>query len=236
MPRIAVYVGEGIGHLNMAHLADIVWSLDVLEFRYDRIDREALLGGALDQLDVLIVPGGDGQEMIEGLSPDNPWHKEPWEPPVPVGQGMGSEGVALVKQFVTNGGKYLGIGMGGGWFAAKDLSGLMDVTTASSPLGSGIVYLGLQNADHLLLAGYAGVTCRDGKAQAGVEGLDRPGDGLLSAHGLDFRRDLRRVDHATVDRRELGRTAIPIAVRRQLLPLVQRAGALEGQGAAGCDR
>ena len=165
MPRIGVYVGEGIGHLNMAHLADIVWSLDVLEFSYERIDREALLSGALDRLDVLIVPGGDGHEMIEGLNPENPWHKKPWEPPVPVGQGMGSEGVALIKQFVTNGGKYLGIGMGGGWFAAKDLSGLMDVTTASSPLGSGIVYLSLQNVDHLLLAGYAGVTRRDGTAQ-----------------------------------------------------------------------
>ena len=162
MPRIAVYVGEGIGHLNMAHLADIVWSLDVLEFRYDRIDREALLGGALDRLDVLIVPGGDGQEMIEGLSPDNPWHKEPWEPPVPVGQGMGSEGVALVKQFVTNGGKYLGIGMGGGWFAAKDLSGLMDVTTASSPLGIGPVYLSTAMTDHPILAGWVGAIRRDG--------------------------------------------------------------------------
>jgi len=167
MPRIAVYVGEGIGHLNMAHLADIVWSLDVLEFPYRRIDREALLSGALDELDVLVVPGGDGNEMIEGLNPDNPWHKEPWEPPVPVRQGLGSEGVALIKQFVTDGGKYLGIGMGGGWFAARDLSGLMDVTTASSPLGSGIVYLSLRNPDHPLLAGCAGVTCRDGQTRAG---------------------------------------------------------------------
>jgi len=167
MPRIAVYVGEGIGHLNMAHLADFVWSLDVLEFPYKRIDREALLSGALDELDVLIVPGGDGQEMIEGLNPDNPWHKEPWEPPVPVGQGLGSKGVALIKQFVTAGGKYLGIGMGGGWFAAKDLSGLMDVTTASSPLGSGIVYLSLRNPDHPLLGGCAGVTRRDGQTQTG---------------------------------------------------------------------
>jgi hypothetical protein len=166
MPRIGVYVGEGIGHLNMAHLADIVWSLDVLEFPYERIDREALLGGALDRVEVLIVPGGDGQEMIEGLNPANPWHKEPWEPPVPVGQGMGSEGVAVIKRFVIGGGKYLGIGMGGGWFAAKDLSGLMDVTTTRSPLGSGTAYLALQNLDHLLLAGYAGVTRRDGKVQA----------------------------------------------------------------------
>ena len=162
IPRTGVYIGEGIGHLNMAHLADVIWSLEVLEFPFERIDREALLGGALDRIDVLIVPGGDGHEMIEGLNPENPWHKTPWEPPVPVGQGMGSKGVTLIKRFVTNGGKYLGIGMGGGWFASQDLSGLMDVATASSPLGSGIVYLALKDVDHPLIAGCAELTRRDG--------------------------------------------------------------------------
>jgi glutamine amidotransferase-like uncharacterized protein len=163
LPRVGVYVGEGIGHLNMEHLADVLWSLDVLEFPFVRIDRLSLLEGALETVDVLIVPGGDGKAIIGGLDPDIPWHKTPGEPPVPTGRGIGAKGVGLVQEFVRAGGRYLGIGMGGGWFATKDLAGLMDVSTAPAPLGSGIVYLNAEPTPHCLLSGYVGMTRRDGK-------------------------------------------------------------------------
>lgn len=164
IPRIGLYAGEGIGYLNIAHLADIWWALDALEFPFVRIDREELMEGMLDKIDLLIVPGGDGQEMIDGLNPDTPWYKAPWQPPIPTGRGMGSKGVRIIKEFVQNGNKYLGIGMGGGLFASKDLSGLMDITTVESPLGSGIVYLSAEDVTHPLLAGWAGVTQRNGTA------------------------------------------------------------------------
>lgn len=164
LPRTCVYVGEGIGHLNMEHLADVLWSLDTLEFPFVRVDRESLLSGALDACDVLIVPGGDGKAIIEGLDPEIAWHHAPWEPPVATGMGIGTKGVEIVSQFVQQGGRYLGLGMGGGWFATKDLAGLMDVTTAPAPLGSGIVYLRRGQGGDALLAGYAGVTAREGRA------------------------------------------------------------------------
>jgi len=163
LPRVAVYVGEGIGHLNMEHLADVLWSLDALEFPFVQIDRLSLMAGALERADVLIVPGGDGKAMIEGLDPDIPWHRPPWEPPSPTGQGIGTKGVELVKDFVRAGGKYLGIGMGGGWFATRDLAGLIDVTTVPASLGSGTVYLNAEPTPHDLLGGYVGMTRRDGK-------------------------------------------------------------------------
>jgi hypothetical protein len=162
LPRIGVYMGEGIGHLNMEHLADVLWSLDVLEFPFVRIDRPSLLAGALERIDVLVVPGGDGKAMIEGLDPEIVWHKAPWEAPTATGRGIGAQGVERVKEFVHAGGRYLGIGMGGGWFATQDLAGLMDVTTVPAPLGSGTVYLRAEPAPHPLVAGYAGMVERDG--------------------------------------------------------------------------
>jgi len=83
-PEVGIYVGEGASH-SWTWFADIFDRRGIYSVRF--FDEAAIADGALDDIDVLFISGGDTFAIAEGL---------------------GSTGAAKLEAFITGGGVYIG--------------------------------------------------------------------------------------------------------------------------------
>lgn len=187
-PRVGFYVGQGVDRPDASARADIWWALDNLGFEYAPLDAEDFRQDMLARYDVLIVPCGDAHEIVHGWDREAPLNSSPWElPGEPL--GMGQEGLDALRQYVKNGGFYLGIGSGGGLLALDDHAGLIDLQVMAHSLGTARVLLRVDRADHPLMFGLNGHYDEDGTwtegyfpAQYHSETFtDRPGGPIFRA-------------------------------------------------------
>ncbi len=103
--EVAVYVGKGTG-ASRKHLLAALGADPSLSIR--KLDEFAIRGGKLIGCDVLVHPGGSGGGQ---------------------GRALGSEGRAVVRDFIQNGGGYLGI-CAGAYLATCDYSWSLNVLDA----------------------------------------------------------------------------------------------------------
>ena len=128
--RIAVYAGQGVDQRHHVLEGSVRYALDQMRFPYVSIDAGDVRGGVLRGVDLLIVPGGWAREIVDGWE-DPPL---PWQPPGPR-DGLGPGGVGEIRKFVEAGGRYLGIGSGGGLLASHAYAGLVDAVLIDEMLG-----------------------------------------------------------------------------------------------------
>jgi hypothetical protein len=152
LPRVAVYAGQGIVE---SEWGEMIWALDEGAFPYRLLDDHSItVAGALDDIDVLMVPHGSADEIVHGWDPKATGRASPWEPAEPQ-HGIGSEGLEAVRSFVDQGGTYVGIGGGGALLAGKDYLGLTSVEMIPSSVGLGQVRLRPAGRGAPILFGYS---------------------------------------------------------------------------------
>jgi len=156
-PRVALYTGQGVDERNLVFKADTDWALRSLGFLPIPVTERDIEGGALRYFDLLVVPGGDSKEILEGWRNDLQWNKLPWQLP---GQpkGLRQEGLKAVKSFIEEGGGYIGIGAGGASLACREAAGFINVGIKAHSLGTARVYLKVEEPGHPLAFGYNGFT------------------------------------------------------------------------------
>jgi hypothetical protein len=155
LPKTALYSGQGVDMQHYVHKAHIAWALSQMEFPYVEVTEDQFKGDALSNVDVLIVPAGDVNEILKGREPNGIWNAYPWEPPGER-RGVGKDGLVRIVDFVKNGGIYVGIGAGGGALASKEFSGLMDFHLHEEIQSKGPMLLKAEVPDHPVLWGYQG--------------------------------------------------------------------------------
>lgn len=121
--RVGIYRGPGVGGPGPGELEK---ALQAGGGRFDSrfLTPEEVRGGALDQLDLVIFPGGSGSRQAEGL---------------------GADGREEVRRFVENGGGYIGI-CAGCYLACENFSWslkILDAKTKSSKWRRGVKMLDL---------------------------------------------------------------------------------------------
>jgi glutamine amidotransferase-like uncharacterized protein len=103
--RVAIYADEGASKEGSPEVKKCLAAAE--RFEVKTVTAEKIRGGALDKFDVLIQPGGSGSKQAKTL---------------------GEEGCRRVKQFVADGGGYVGI-CAGAYLASAEYSwsfGLLD--------------------------------------------------------------------------------------------------------------
>jgi glutamine amidotransferase-like uncharacterized protein len=149
--RIAVYNGQGVSN---ADWGEIVWALEQAEFPYQLAGEDAIVStGILNELDVLIVPQGSADAIVNGWDPEAPGRRSPWQPSEPA-RGLGREGLDAIRKYIENGGTYVGLGGGGARLAADGYLALTDTELVPSNVGLGQVRLQAVKPDSPLLFGY----------------------------------------------------------------------------------
>lgn len=144
--RIALYDGVGVDGMNARHRADFTYALDAMGFEYELASPESIRSSPLSKYDIVVIPNGNAHEILKGTDTSLGWQRSPWE--VTVENGLEAEGIEKLRQYVHNGGTYLGIGCGGAALASAQISGLTSVKLSS---------LGLQEGKHMYGAGTARV-------------------------------------------------------------------------------
>ncbi|WP_162605867.1 M14 family zinc carboxypeptidase [Jiangella aurantiaca] len=126
-PRVGVYAGPGVRDAGRAGgLGRVRWYLRDGEFPATLLRASDIVSGALDDVDVLIVPAGDVREILRGWSDDDLLRRFPWDSPGDDG-GLAGDGVSAIRSFIDAGGTFIGIDAGGGWLATRDHAHLLDV-------------------------------------------------------------------------------------------------------------
>ncbi len=108
--RVALFAGSGASDNSVARLERVLGGEQDIELR--RVDAEVVLSPALASFDVLLFPGGSGSAQAHAL---------------------GEEGRARVRQFVREGGGYVGI-CAGAYLACEGFSWglkILDAKTVS---------------------------------------------------------------------------------------------------------
>jgi hypothetical protein len=148
LPRVAIYSGQGI---PISEWGEIAWALEQGGFPYRLMNED---GFSLDGVDVLIMPNGSAPEIVVGWDPEATGRRSPWEPAEP-SRGMDSEGMGAIRNFVYEGGTYVGLGGGGALLAGRDYLGLTDAEMVPSNVGLGQVRLRLVDPNSPLFFGYS---------------------------------------------------------------------------------
>jgi hypothetical protein len=161
LPKIAVYMGQGANEKNLAFTGDTLWALDHLRFPYAPLSERDIQADLLAHFDVLIVAFGSAPEMLNGWNVKGQNYQPPWEAPGAV-LGLREKGISKIVRFIEKGGRYIGIGSGGGALACKELGGFADVTIADQGLGQARIYLKVEDEDSPILFGYDGFRDQDG--------------------------------------------------------------------------
>ena len=178
--RIALYSDQGVDERNRVFWADSSSALSRMNFTFDAVYARDIQEGKLAEYDALLIPGGDAYEILHGWRTDLQFSKAPWELPGS-SQGIGEQGVAKIREFVEQGGMYLGIGAGGGALAAKEYMRLADVSIAAHTLGKARVIIRLKK--HPLTAGARPYRMQDGSVRHGVVPAIYFSESLLLTHG-----------------------------------------------------
>ncbi len=154
IPRIGVYVGPGVDDRYALVSGDTRWACQRMGFPHVEITGEDMRPEVIAQFDVLIMPGGDAEAIVAGWNSDQPWQRAPWQ--VPHLPGIGQRGIAAIRQFVEQGGSYVGLGCGGASLAGTEYAGLVELTTVDHSLGEGRVRVSVEIPQHPIMAGCNG--------------------------------------------------------------------------------
>jgi len=165
-PKVALYAGQGVDRPNASARGDIWWALEKLGFEFIPLEAEDIDKAMLSRYHVLIVPGGDAYEIVNGWREDSLLNRSPWELPGKP-RGIGSQGVDALRQFVEQGGNYLGLGSGGGLLALSQYANLIDLEIIAHSLGSARVLLRVDGPDNALMFGLNGYYDETGKWSQG---------------------------------------------------------------------
>lgn len=166
-PRVALYVGQGVDRPDATARADIWWALERLGFGFAPLQAEDIIETVLGRYDTLIVPGGDPYEIVNGWGEDALLNRSPWELPGKP-QGIGSQGLKAISQFVEEGGGYVGISSGGGLLALSDYADLIDLEVMAHGLGSARVLVRVDRPNHPLMFGLNGYYDESGRWLEGL--------------------------------------------------------------------
>ena len=106
--RIAVFEGNGVGRSTDKLIAAIQGQSDADQVTVVRISADDIRAGGLTNVEVLVHPGGSGSKQ---------------------GKSLGEDGRRLVRQFVEQGGGYLGV-CAGAYLATNDYDWSLDLIDA----------------------------------------------------------------------------------------------------------
>ncbi|MEJ8567264.1 M14 family zinc carboxypeptidase [Elongatibacter sediminis] len=135
---VALYAGQGVPRADWGELA---WVLEQGGFRYRLVDGPALRSGAgLRGVTALLVPSGSAAEIVAGWSGDDRVRSTPWERAQDPA-GLGDAGLAAIREFVSAGGLYVGLGNGGAALAGADYLAISDAAAVPAAVGMGQVSL-----------------------------------------------------------------------------------------------
>jgi len=146
-PRIALYAGQGVDQRHHLLEGGIRYGLERMGFPFVRIKAADLRNGVLQNVDLLVVPGGSATEIVHGWPDPGPRWRRPAVP-----DGIGQSGLEAILRFVDHGGRYLGIGSGGGVLGTKGYLGLVDAQLVDELLGETRVRYRVTQ-DHPLMLG-----------------------------------------------------------------------------------
>lgn len=166
-PRVGLYAGQGVNVAEAASLGSLQWLLRRWEFPVVQLEAEHLTDEVLADIDILIVPNGDADQIVHGWRSDALWYREPWEMPG-VPRPLAAAEIAAVRAFVEGGGHYLGLDAGGGLLAGPRFLGLLDFEVTANNLGLGLVDLRIADPSSALFAGLGGSWDRTGRWREGI--------------------------------------------------------------------
>jgi hypothetical protein len=139
------------------------WWMEQLEFEFIPLYGPQMRSEWLNRVDVLIVPDGESNQIVEGwqaLSTKmSGWGN------VGEAEGIGQPGLEAIRDFVTQGGGYIGIGSGGGLLATASHLGLIDLSIRDQSLGSARVILRITDPTNPVTYGLAGLRAENGDPQ-----------------------------------------------------------------------
>jgi len=105
--KVAVFEGEGVGK-SCTNLLTILDNSSKIQLEVSRVTTADILAGKLDGFDVLIHPGGSGSKQ---------------------GNDLGEDGRQQVRQFVSQGGGFLGV-CAGAYLATNDYTWSLNLIDA----------------------------------------------------------------------------------------------------------
>jgi glutamine amidotransferase-like uncharacterized protein len=105
--KVAVFEGDGVGK-SCTNLLTILDNSSKIQLEVSRVTTEDILAGKLDAFDVLIHPGGSGSKQ---------------------GNDLGEDGRQQVRQFVSQGGGFLGV-CAGAYLATNDYTWSLNLIDA----------------------------------------------------------------------------------------------------------
>lgn len=153
-PRVALYSGQGANERYRPITFDLSRAMRSMGFDFAELDAGEIRNGALNAFDCLLIPGGDPDEMVHGWSGKGSWQQAPWELPGKP-DGLGDQGLELIRQFVHTGGNYVGVS-GGAILAIGGYLSLVDASLETESLGEAQVILRASKRGHPLLYGLGG--------------------------------------------------------------------------------
>jgi putative intracellular protease/amidase len=106
--RVLIYDDAGGGDAGFVNVSKCLAASKTSEFKFARITAADIRAGRLKDADVLVQPGGSGSKQAETLQP---------------------EGREAIRQFVKNGGGYLGI-CAGAYLASADYTWSLHILNA----------------------------------------------------------------------------------------------------------
>jgi len=105
--KVAVFEGDGVGK-SCANLLTILDNSSKIQLEVSRVTTADIVAGKLDEFDVLIHPGGSGSKQ---------------------GNDLGEDGRQQVRQFVSQGGGFLGV-CAGAYLATNDYTWSLNLIDA----------------------------------------------------------------------------------------------------------
>lgn len=161
-PQIAIYLGQGVDRPDSVPKAEIWWAMEQLGFDFIPLSGTEVRDAQLKLADVLVVPDGDPSDIVNGWQIASRRNASgAWDSPG-VPNGIGQEGLDAIRNFVQQGGGYVGIGSGGGLLAMADYAGLINLSILHSALGSGRVILRVDATNSPIAYGFDGYTDTSG--------------------------------------------------------------------------
>src|SRR5208337_4366161 len=177
--RVALFSGQGVDEIHHVYWADSYQSLQFLKFDFECLTASDL-HEKLAGFDVLLVPGGDAEQILHGWQPEHMFNHNPWQMPGKR-EGLGDDGICRIREFIENGGTYVGIGAGGGVLAAREYAGFADVSIAAHSLGQGRVFLKLRR--HPITSGLKPYRSQDGTSRPDVIAAPYHSDMVITTCG-----------------------------------------------------
>ena len=177
-PRIALYVGQGVDDRYLPMTGDIRWALQEMGFGWIELREDDFDLDVLQTCNVLIIPGGDPNEIVNGRTGQHPWQRPPWDI-AGRSKGIGRTALDALRRFVEGGGNYVGIGLGGGVLAGPEYAGLLEIVLAEHSLGEARVNLKVEHPDHLLLLAINTTLDRTGGSTFPAYYYSEPSAGIL---------------------------------------------------------